>query len=358
MGRSDGLDAVRGTAIGMVLLWHFVEPSLRADYPSAAWTLGLFWSGVDLFFVLSGFLIGGILIDARGSERILSTFYARRALRIIPLYAFLLLVTWRDSTPLLPYLTFTQNFATAWSASWEPVALAPTWSLAVEEQFYLLLPVIVILMTPARLPYLLVTLIALGPVARLLLQTAFGNHFAPYVLLPGRMDALFMGAMAAWMVRQPLSMTWLRDNRARLYMAAGALLCALILLSRLRPSWFGTIQFVVGYSTLAAFYTSTVLLVATASRPLPRLLKPLSWMGLGAYSLYLFHMPVYITVKQYSPYPAVVSLLILTGLSVALWHLVEAPLIAFGRAKFRYGQHRTVTASSSGTACERVSQIE
>jgi peptidoglycan/LPS O-acetylase OafA/YrhL len=338
--RSEALDAVRGAAVGLVLIWHLVEPYLRENYPDFAWTLGLTWSGVDLFFVLSGFLIGGLLMDHRGSERLLATFYARRACRIIPLYA-LLLTAFALSSPgqnLWPYVTFTQNFVMANSASWGPVWLVPTWSLAVEEQFYFLLPAVIILMPRSRLPYLLVFLIAISPGTRLVLRAIYGNPFAPYLLLPGRMDALFLGVLAAWLIRHPPSLQWLAANRRKLYVATGVAFLFLVVLSRLRPGWFSAVTFAVGYSSINLFYFLIVVLIATTQAQVPRLLKPLSWMGLGAYSLYLFHVPLVRQARLYLPsYPDTIAMIALVLLSTLLWHLVEKPIVAFGHRRFRYG---------------------
>ena len=146
----------------LVLLCHSVfcmESSSRVLTKLLAAGL-LTWSGVDLFFVLSGFLIGGILLDARESPRYFQTFYIRRAYRIFPLYGvmtFLFLMRhlpfrllpghFGDVSPLtIPwwsYVTLTQNFWMAQQGWYGAVAMAVTWSLAVEEQFYLTIPLLV-----------------------------------------------------------------------------------------------------------------------------------------------------------------------------------------------------------------------
>jgi peptidoglycan/LPS O-acetylase OafA/YrhL len=159
------LDGVRGVAIGLVLIWHYFANGIVAPV-EGTWLahlksmLGLTWSGVDLFLVLSGFLIGGILLDAKDSPNFFRTFYARRAFRILPLY-FILIVLFIEgwllnrsgiATPLrifnayIPvwtYPLFVQNFAMVWRGSFGAAWLALTWSLAIEEQFYLLLPLVI-----------------------------------------------------------------------------------------------------------------------------------------------------------------------------------------------------------------------
>src|SRR5262249_49705078 len=151
---------VRGLAILLVLSWHYFAPLLQARESPVAAAFALAWTGVDCFFVLSGYLLGGILLDRRESANFYSAFYGRRVFRIVPMYAVLLATfaaTHADS--LLPYVTFTQNFVSAATNSWGPQWMAVTWSLAVEEQFYLVLPLLIQLVPPRRLPRVLLALI-------------------------------------------------------------------------------------------------------------------------------------------------------------------------------------------------------
>ncbi len=171
--RIPELDGLRGLAILLVLVWHFGY--LFASAGSSRWlyyvkdSMTMFWSGVDLFFVLSGFLIGGILLDARESPNYFKTFYTRRSFRIIPVYA-LLVVTFYvcvslglpariagssavfgATAPWYEYATFTQNIGYATGQPSQSLWLSTTWSLAVEEQFYLLLPAVVYFVPRRRL---------------------------------------------------------------------------------------------------------------------------------------------------------------------------------------------------------------
>jgi peptidoglycan/LPS O-acetylase OafA/YrhL len=150
---SPALDGVRGIAILLVLFHHFTlfDPVTTIG----AW-LGfvalLGWSGVDVFFVLSGFLITGILIDARGSNRYFASFYMRRVLRIFPLYYLIVFLSfvvlarstyWHDllvgpgRVAQWPYWTYLVNFAIAERGDFQHGVLDVAWSLAIEEQFYL-----------------------------------------------------------------------------------------------------------------------------------------------------------------------------------------------------------------------------
>lgn len=164
MKRNPHLDGLRGLAVGMVLLWHYVGCQITPQHtPSLLWLreiVGMMWSGVDLFFVLSGFLITGILRDQRESRHYWGTFYLRRACRILPLYVILvgsyslanaaglnkapgLWWLFYIPMPTWSYATFTQNFYMAAAGGTGANWLGITWSLAVEEQFYLLLPCVV-----------------------------------------------------------------------------------------------------------------------------------------------------------------------------------------------------------------------
>src|SRR5579862_7509574 len=168
-GRIQELDGVRGLAILLILIDHYIYGSLGQyrDTPLGAIIRDVFplsWSGVDLFFVLSGFLIGGILMDHRDSTDYFKTFYIRRACRILPIYFIWIIlffsIAWLFSShassgwyaeefrriPHLPdwrYFFFLQNFNMATTNDFGPVWTGITWSLCIEEQFYLLMPLII-----------------------------------------------------------------------------------------------------------------------------------------------------------------------------------------------------------------------
>ena len=149
--------------------------------------LRLSWTGVDLFFVLSGFLIGGILLDSRASTNYYSVFYKRRFFRIIPIYLVALLVVpvlvslgqgpeasrlrmaHLEGAPWYAYLTFTQNFWMAHAGTLGCNGLAMTWSLAVEEQFYLTVPLYIRALSRRWLTRFLVIGICSAPLLRILL---------------------------------------------------------------------------------------------------------------------------------------------------------------------------------------------
>ena len=146
-----GLDVLRGIAILSVYLYHALAWAVpyRVPMTPSARAMGTAlqagWLGVNLFFVLSGFLITGILVDTRDRKDYFKTFYVRRALRILPLYVLVLVVfkvahgaTW---TYIIVCLLYLANFAPALHVSGP--TLSPLWSLAVEEQAYLIWPIVV-----------------------------------------------------------------------------------------------------------------------------------------------------------------------------------------------------------------------
>src|SRR6186997_1549382 len=172
-GFIPALDGLRGIAIVLVMLHHFTYLRPTSGIDALIGNVLFFgWTGVDLFFVLSGFLITGILLDTRNSRRYFTTFYARRTLRIFPLYYLILFIALVvlpkfpavdrvligqdeliDLPPQWPYWLYLTNFSIAdrgWVHGWVDVG----WSLAIEEQFYLVWP-LVIWLCPPRLVALL-----------------------------------------------------------------------------------------------------------------------------------------------------------------------------------------------------------
>ena len=289
-------------------MWHhlvenFLPPGRESWLGWMRAASNLSWCGVDLFFVLSGYFIGGILLDHRSSPHLARVFYLRRAVRILPLYYLTLLVSFgclglglAQSGHLFPpwvYALFLTNFFLAGHQAWDWLPLSVLWSLAVEEQFYLTAPWVMRALRPAAYPGLAAGLV----LAALLLRVAClvllpGNHFAVHVLMPMRMDALALGALVAWAIRHPSTAgCWsLLARHWPGWLALGATLLAGLTL--LRPVEGSTLLAAGGYTALAGVFALVVAVVAGV-RPagLNRGLawRPLALFGRHSYSLYLWH---------------------------------------------------------------------
>ena len=217
--RIVALDGLRGVAVLMVMAFHFHQfgagPSVVQVDVAADKVLGAGWAGVELFFVLSGFFITGILLalkDGRGGY--FGTFYSRRVLRIFPLY-FVFLIMMLIALPAIgafggselerlrdagPWqLLFAQNIwiLAADAQSVNPYGTVHLWSLAVEEQFYLVWPLAVLLLGKRGLVALCVALVVMSPLLRLAMLSTDAHPFAVYVFSPVRADALAVGALLA-----------------------------------------------------------------------------------------------------------------------------------------------------------------
>jgi peptidoglycan/LPS O-acetylase OafA/YrhL len=368
VGRIPSLDGIRGFAIGLVLLWHGFFGALTAlpNHPFASRFIALCrlsWSGVDLFFVLSGFLIGGILLDAADSKHYFLPFYIRRAHRILPLYGIVLIFVFlvplairsfgaiwiENRIPLHYYLGFLQNLWMAKNGNFGSNILGVTWSLAVEEQFYLTLP-LAIRYTPRSLLWWIVGVMILGaPVLRVLMNYGVNyGPFASYVLMPCRADALGLGLAAALMTRNPRLWQMLRRHRKYLYCALVATLLGLLVLLLSGFSAFTNSIFGLEYSLLGLLYFQ-LLLTTLLNRRFDAIFSTptLRYLGTIAYGLYLLHfvtisgihaLAVRIHQGQSGWLVLVVSI---SGICLAIvlaaisWEFIEKPLIRRGH-RYKY----------------------
>ncbi|WP_158750241.1 acyltransferase [Acidobacterium sp. S8] len=206
-------DGLRALAVMLVLLVHF-GPSARAG--SVLWKLeSVGWCGVDLFFVLSGFLITGILLDSRDKENYYRQFYFRRTLRIFPLYYAVLFAglfarlvfhegsVLRNLFDVSWFSAFLGNFLVAFrNRMSSAVFLNPFWSLQIEEQFYLLFPFIVKNLHPTALFRVLIVIIVVSTPLRWGLYIWFPHRaLLQYVSTPCHCDGLAFGALLALSLR-------------------------------------------------------------------------------------------------------------------------------------------------------------
>jgi peptidoglycan/LPS O-acetylase OafA/YrhL len=306
MKRITQLDGVRGIAILLVLIWHYFCSQIVTEPHSIAGrlnrALNLTWSGVDLFFVLSGFLIVGILLDHRNTSNFFRVFYLRRICRIFPLYflivgGFLCLTTttffrspsfhwlFRPAFPLWSYVTFTQNIFMGARSDFGPAWLGVTWSLAVEEQFYLFVPFLVYFLSRRALVSVLVLAVLAAPLLRCLSPGFHANVDTPW-----RADSLLSGALLAVLVRWPPFVSNVRHARGFLLTLFAALLAGTAIMT-LRAAGFGAFD----HFWLAGLYSTLILIAFLGTEPvLERMLGSpiLVWFGQLSYGIYMFHEPV------------------------------------------------------------------
>ncbi|MGA7794488.1 MAG: acyltransferase [Candidatus Acidiferrales bacterium] len=369
--RIPELDGIRGTAILTILVYHWIGIEGISILPKKLERLLSFgWSGVDLFFVLSGFLIGGILIDARDSDNYFRVFYVRRFYRILPLYGALCLLSvavfyahlsthawlFEGKVPWYSYLTFGQNF---WMAKYNAMnsrQIDATWSLAVEEQFYLTVPFVIRVVGHKSLPYVLAIGVLLAPLIRVALWFALDpvhRGSATYLLAPCRMDALLLGVLAACAVRNASCWDWLVAHKGIIGTASVASGVGILEMihKNMGLGSFALASF--GYTWIALFYLSLLLLAVVQRGLVSRVfrLRMVTELGTVAYGLYLFHQPVlglvYGLTGKATPKLASLSAVGLTFLSGFLvfalarlsWLYFEKPLIKKGH-RYRYRQER------------------
>lgn len=354
----------------MVLLWHSVfQISFRHHVSLNYWVgLGrLSWSGVDLFFVLSGFLIGGILLDHRGSPAYFKTFYYRRAYRILPLYFLVVTMCWLASVisdlgwtpygrmelfkgriPWWAFFTLTQNWWMAATGSFSRAGLSVTWSLAIEEQFYLVLPFVVRRLSSKTLVYFVVGVVLGVPLIRALVILLFSHgSFAAYVLPPCRADALGLGVLCAILVRKPDTWDYLLAHRTWLYIIMGFLLLCVGTFTFQAYPLFTDVLYGLEYTLLALFYSSILLIAVTREDRFVQTAfcnKFLRKLGAIAYGTYLLHY-IFIgglsfllaSLTTLSPTVIFIGAPVL-GVAVTIviadisWRLFERPLVRRGHA--------------------------
>jgi peptidoglycan/LPS O-acetylase OafA/YrhL len=312
-----GIDGLRGLGILMVMAYHYMGFATHRNF-FIDWFFAFNrsgWIGVDLFFVVSGFLVTGILLDAKNSPNYFRNFYMRRTLRIFPLYYAVLFCLfcipllahaldtpafrevasrqiwlWLYGTNILNALHNKPMFAGGW------LEANHFWSLAVEEQFYLIWPPIVLLLGRKSLLGVCLSLIAFAAILRIALVMTGHGGLAPYMLTPARLDVLACGAIIAILSRSTISrQTIFRAAKISFAICALFLAIAFCLLHGIQHEQ----PFVqtIGFSLLAGFFGALVLLVTLlplnhiAIRALE--LKPLKSIGRYSYAIYIFHWTLF-----------------------------------------------------------------
>lgn len=295
------LDGFRGVAILLVVLHHnfgFMNYFFFG------------WLGVDLFFVLSGFLITEILLNSLGRPGFLKNFYIRRILRIFPLF-YLALVICLVILPNIKSLeldsgyytgnqfwlwTYLQNWLFVFKEPYGDKILLHTWSLAVEEQFYLVWPLLILMFrTPKRLLIVMLTILLLVGVARYIVWSYKVEDLAYSSLYTfTRIDGLCIGSIIA--ILQKLDPGFLKRNNTVIVVLIAVINLGFYFISTRTGFTFPYLAFV-GYTTFAVLFG---LLLYEAVRGESKIIhwlldnRPLKFFGKISYGLYVWHWPVYI----------------------------------------------------------------
>jgi peptidoglycan/LPS O-acetylase OafA/YrhL len=371
-------DTLRALSVLAVMVGHFWP--LRPHSAPVFWRTGcplavmLAWMAVDVFFVVSGFLIAGILLDTKEEEGYFRNFYARRVLRIFPLYYLYLLLTFgvtrlvlgsaeyqswmieRTGSPIW-YLFYVGNFHIAFFGN-DPIFIDSLWSLSIEEQFYLVFPFLVYRSSARQLRVVLLAIIFAAPLIRFgLYLIAPNNTHLIYALTPARADVLAFGALLAIEMR-------LNPERLR-RLPAGWIFVSLVavIAAVYRINYFAlnnTFVKVFGYSisALTSFFAVYLVLI-NRERPSTRFfrLQPLCDLGKISYGVYLAHTPLMVLWKIAERYPLsmllgriVVTILVAT----ASWYWFERPILRL-KSRFRSRHHpKQLTTADKITAVSGV----
>jgi peptidoglycan/LPS O-acetylase OafA/YrhL len=315
-GHISVLDGLRGLAILLVLLCHFVNYDVLGTGSvisrASAKVIAAGWIGVDLFFVLSGFLITGILLRTKKDRGYFRKFYMRRLLRVFPLYYAALAVTFvvfpMLSAPLraraaqighdqIFLWTYTTNLPWIFRGRFfEYPGLDHFWSLAVEEHFYLLWPAIVLLLRPRTLAAACVAIMAAAVVIRI----ALWHHHLPawsiYSFTLSRMDALAMGGLIAVVIDRRGVRGWLIRAAKGVGLLSLAMLITVAIIAHNFDADTKIVQWI-GFSFVAFGWGAALILILPSTgqvNPVGRVFENPMMRAIGKYSyaMYVLHIMV------------------------------------------------------------------
>ena len=349
--RISELDGLRGIAILMVLCFHYTPTSGPMFFFAHAFQFG--WAGVDLFFVLSGYLITGILVDSVGRRAYYRNFIVRRCLRIFPAYYLSLVIccilTYYPAAPRWGeflhfggwwYVTYLGNVRVFLDAAWPALfILTPLWSLQVEEQFYLSFPLLVWAVERKTLAKALAVSVFVALALRIALAIVQPkNAFGAYTMMPCRMDSLAMGGLIA--IAQRERPHWLKSRWFGWMTLCSALTFATIVwwYSNSDPWPIGTRT--IGYTALDLMFAGILVMLIAWRQPfLLRIcrLRVLVWLGTVSYGLYLLHVPAEVIGRLLAAHvvkiPTSGSAEFFVSMAVALtmawlsWTVFESPIL-------------------------------
>jgi peptidoglycan/LPS O-acetylase OafA/YrhL len=305
------LDVLRGIAVASVILYHgiyWTQTSQPGGLAAAITSVAVSgWLGVNLFFVLSGFLITGILLDTKHRPGYFSSFYIRRALRILPAYVLIILVLIATRMTSAGGVLLSSAFLANYWRTLAPhsIVYGPFWSLSVEEQFYLLWPLILFLLPRRYFTMVAVGLCFLAPILRWSVSTAGASNGPAHVATWLIADNLAIGAVAALFLRSRYG-----TKRNALVVSALLILAAAFTLAVGMPYGILHRSSRIGAALQTMpfnFLFTAMLLGLLALRPrilVGKLFWPLRLLGDISYGLYLVHLIVFEEYDRHIPHPA------------------------------------------------------
>jgi len=388
--RIAALDGLRGVAV-LTVMAHHLTPNVEHSNRVSIWISNLAhsaWIGVDLFFVLSGFLITGILLDSKRSPHYFRNFFARRILRIFPLYYAVLFVTlvllpaagmhpdgFRAGERYSPWLwCYGANILMTIKHDFCLGRLGHFWTLAVEEQFYLIWPAIIFACSRKSTVKVCMATVAVAIVSRIVLRMHGEWWVSSYAFTLCKADSLCIGALIAVASRSPVAWSTCRKWAPAIAGASGIALLGVMCIrgglagGSTEMQWFG-------YTLLAVFFAAVVALCIDAP---PILLsyavrsKLLRFFGKHSYSLYVLHWLVGPAIEVVVPSRAVLaafgqtfigpvvclilSIAACVPLSLVSWHLLEKHFIAL-KDRFAGTSEAASRLGSDGPVVPRLPEL-
>jgi peptidoglycan/LPS O-acetylase OafA/YrhL len=350
LGHRPELDSLRGISILLIYIHHLYHPVLPAGF-----------LGLDIFFVLSGFLITSLLVEEwkRESSISLKDFYIRRILRLMPALFLVVLIIGCFALIVLDKKTATETYQGIWLtlssvSNWFYAfryfslknAFGITWSLAIEEQFYLTWPLFLSLALRFRLQrrwilYILILSIAIIPLHRKILVAQGADVFRLYFGSDTRADGLLIGCLVGLLVSWNLLPHNKRSAVCMKFLPAVGVIFFGYLVSY--PSWTDLLLYQYGGFTLVSLSVASFLIMLILWPPKIVLsvlnFTPLVWIGRISYGLFLWHWPIRWFIYQKKAMPTsteqLVAVVVLSLLvSTLSYHFVEKPFL---RLKKRFG---------------------
>jgi peptidoglycan/LPS O-acetylase OafA/YrhL len=346
------LDGLRGIACLMIFLGHFIHQRDHVSHtvtPFWIRVVSQYWSGVDLFFVLSGFVIfmslSG-LTERMNTPNVFRSFFTSRAFRILPVYLLLIISYFYipfhntlmnsdlfiSSVPAHVYLYFGQSWWMVLNHRAGAPFVQPTWSLCAEVFLYVLLLLMVCFIPKRRVLMAMAAAAVTSLVLRVYIAVSGGDLFAAYMLPVCRMDAFMLGGIIAYLYEG--------GHLARINTRVLDGLIALFAITFIVMTYddlnlFGRPAVEVGYAFYAVFFGAVVTRVAKGGSFGFLEKGPLAALGTVSYFVYLAHLPI-VYAMSFVPMGAILNLFVTSavvlGAAALSWHWIERPLIARGRA--------------------------